>query len=353
MARLLAVPLMVADEEGVPYTLYAARLLSDRAVGTDATAAAVTRLLEVASVAPLRPETAYMVTDLARRIGQTRIAAVAEDHARDMEQAVALRTAYTRLVAPGTAGATAWLPFGPPERRWLVGTAADASGGAVTVVRLAPVVARIAADIHVDPGPGDDSLAPEFPGLHVRVAEGAIAAALADSRLQRRFYLAAVVLAISVETFSGYLFWRDVRREVRLAELRGQFVSSVSHELKTPLTAIRIFAETLMLGRSLAPDVQQEYFETIVNESERLTRLLNNVLDFSQMERGRKTYRLEPLAPAAIRPDRGEGDALSALAAGLRSPRRDRRHGAAGPRRGGPARAGGAQPLEQRDEILG
>jgi signal transduction histidine kinase len=99
---------------------------------------------------------------------------------------------------------------------------------------------------------------------------------------------------LSVTLFGAYLLWRDVRRELRLAELRSQFVSSVSHELKTPLTAIRMFAETLRMGRPTDQHMQAEYLDTIVNESERLTRLLNNVLDFSKIEQGKKTYNLEP-----------------------------------------------------------
>jgi signal transduction histidine kinase len=94
------------------------------------------------------------------------------------------------------------------------------------------------------------------------------------------------VLALS--GFGAYLLWRDVHRELRVAE-RSQFVSSVSHELKTPLTAIRMFAETLRMGRAADPATRDEYLDTIVNESERLTRLLNNVLDYSRIESGRKT----------------------------------------------------------------
>ena len=81
---------------------------------------------------------------------------------------------------------------------------------------------------------------------------------------------------LGVTLFGAYFLWRDGRREVRLAESRTQFVSAVSHELKTPLTAIRMFAETLRTRRSTDAQVQDEYLETIVNESERLTRLLNS-----------------------------------------------------------------------------
>jgi len=91
-----------------------------------------------------------------------------------------------------------------------------------------------------------------------------------------------------------------VRRELHLAELRSQFVSSVTHELKTPLTAIRMFAETLLMGRTTDQRLQAEYLQTIVNESERLTRLLNNVLDFAKIEQGKKTYRLEPASLADV-----------------------------------------------------
>ncbi len=82
--------------------------------------------------------------------------------------------------------------------------------------------------------------------------------------------------------------------------MRSQFVSSVSHELKTPLTAIRMFAETLRLGRSRNKKTQEEYLDTIVNETQRLTRLLNNVLDFSKIEKGKRIYRLEPASLSEI-----------------------------------------------------
>ena len=76
--------------------------------------------------------------------------------------------------------------------------------------------------------------------------------------------------------------------------MRSRFVSSVSHELKTPLTAIRMFAETLALGRSHRRQARTEYLQTIVNESERLSRLVDNVLDFSRIEEGKRIYRMQP-----------------------------------------------------------
>jgi len=82
--------------------------------------------------------------------------------------------------------------------------------------------------------------------------------------------------------------------------MRSDFVSSVSHELKTPLTAIRMFAETLRYGSNSDPGVTSEYLDTIVGESERLTRLLNNVLDLSKIEQGQKVYTREPVSLSQI-----------------------------------------------------
>jgi len=118
--------------------------------------------------------------------------------------------------------------------------------------------------------------------------------------VQPIFYLLALLLILGVTLFGAYLLWRDVRREVRMAEMRSQFVSSVSHELKTPLTAIRMFAETMRMGRSKDPKAHTEYLDTIVNESQRLTRLLNNVLDFSKIEQGKRIYHPEQTSLYAI-----------------------------------------------------
>ncbi len=101
-------------------------------------------------------------------------------------------------------------------------------------------------------------------------------------------------LVVGFTSFGGYLVWRDVSRELAIAEMRSHFAASVSHELKTPLTAIRMFAEALTMGVHDRPEAQKEYLQTIISESERLSRLLNNVLDFSKIEQGTRTYRFEP-----------------------------------------------------------
>jgi signal transduction histidine kinase len=87
-----------------------------------------------------------------------------------------------------------------------------------------------------------------------------------------------------------FLTYRNVTKEMALARLKSDFVSNVSHELRTPLSLIRLYAETLELGRLTSPEKHQEYYCIIRKESERLTALINNILDFSRIEAGRKEY---------------------------------------------------------------
>jgi signal transduction histidine kinase len=101
----------------------------------------------------------------------------------------------------------------------------------------------------------------------------------------------AIGLLLCAIGIGGWLIWRDLGRQVRLARQKTDFVSNVSHELKTPLTSIRMFSE--LLANSPDPDRQKRYSEIIVNESSRLTRLINNVLDFARMERGETKYERE------------------------------------------------------------
>ena len=78
---------------------------------------------------------------------------------------------------------------------------------------------------------------------------------------------------------------------MKLSRMKSDFVSNVSHELRTPVASIRVFGELLRLGRAQDPDKVKEYGEHIEGESRRLTRLIDNILDFSRIESGRKEYR--------------------------------------------------------------
>lgn len=102
-----------------------------------------------------------------------------------------------------------------------------------------------------------------------------------------------LILILFVSILGGsILVLRSAYAEVRLARQRTSFVANVSHELKTPLTSIRMFAEMLRDGRQADPERQKHYLDVMTAETERLTRLINNVLDFSRMERGEKRYNM-------------------------------------------------------------
>jgi two-component system phosphate regulon sensor histidine kinase PhoR len=90
-----------------------------------------------------------------------------------------------------------------------------------------------------------------------------------------------------------------VRKERRLNELKSEFISNVSHELKTPLSLIRMFGELISMGKLKNPETSREYADIITRESERLARLIDNVLDFARMERGKVAYDVKPDADLA------------------------------------------------------
>jgi two-component system phosphate regulon sensor histidine kinase PhoR len=100
-----------------------------------------------------------------------------------------------------------------------------------------------------------------------------------------------LIVLLDIVLFAGVLFvYRSIRKEMELARIKSDFVSNVSHELRTPLALIRMYAETLEMGRLSNEEKRKEYYGTIVRESERLTRLVNNILNFSSMEAGKKQY---------------------------------------------------------------
>ena len=102
--------------------------------------------------------------------------------------------------------------------------------------------------------------------------------------------IAVLVLAIGT---GSWLIVADLKRQLTLARQKTDFVSNVSHELKTPLTSIRMFSELLAEGRVTDSAKQRSYLGIITAESARLTRLINNVLDFARIERGEKKYHFE------------------------------------------------------------
>jgi signal transduction histidine kinase len=131
-----------------------------------------------------------------------------------------------------------------------------------------------------------------FPDLTMAIKYQGTTVADISSRFLRYNYI--ILAALSVLMIGGiWLTYRNVTREMNLARLKSDFVANVSHELRTPLALIRLYAETLELGRLTAKEKYQEYFRIIREESERLTALINNILDFSRIEAGRKEYEFQ------------------------------------------------------------
>lgn len=112
---------------------------------------------------------------------------------------------------------------------------------------------------------------------------------------QTLYHVGLTVLAIGTLLIAMWLLVRLSRREMALVEMKANFVADVSHELKTPLALIRMFAETLQSGRISSDEKRQEYYEIITRESTRLTHLIDNILDFARIDAGRKEYHLEPI----------------------------------------------------------
>ena len=254
----------ITDDQGVPFALYAAlqlkRNIPYHPCGT--------------------PECAHLYQNLyiGNRVQEP--SELSQDVAR-VESAESVRKQVTALPSPGL---------------W---TIAEQPAVLVTTLRDPP----LAVAIHIRnlvPGPATlsftsgEPVGPPFAQLGLVLPPPAIDESALLGRQTLSYGALGLVLAASL--FSAWLLWRDARREAALARLRSGFVASVTHELKTPLTSIRMFAETLRLRPGAGQEQRTECLDTIIGESERLSRLVDNVLDFSRIEQERKTYRMVPVA---------------------------------------------------------
>jgi signal transduction histidine kinase len=307
--RVLAVPATLEDEDGVPFALHASEGLLRCGDGLPG---AIENLRAVIRARPwLSPVACYAGNGIAERLLRDAETPAQREQARALQaelaarvrvagQAESLQNEYQRLGLFDSAARPRpiWASFG--EDPWLVGAGSRTDGTMVILaVRAAAVLEPVAAQRGVRFRPAHDSegeaLGAGFPGLKVQWASPVHEGSAWMERLQYGVFLAALALLLGGTSFGAWLLWRDLSREMRLAEVRAQFVSSVSHELKTPLTSIRMFAETLQMGRLPDETVRDEYLETIVNECARLSRLVDDVLLFSKIEQGKKQYRLRPV----------------------------------------------------------
>ena len=186
-------------------------------------------------------------------------------------------------------GDLAWIGFG--DEPWLLTLVSPTSFAAPVVMAVSS--RRLVPDgvtLRLRPTPMAMPLGDGFVGLHAEWPAGRFTVAPA---LPAALYGSTLAVVLGAALLAGYLLLRDVHRETELAVMRSHFVASVSHELKTPLTSIRAHAETMLMGRAGGAEATSEYLRTIVSESERLSRLVDSVLDLSRIEQGRKTYQLQ------------------------------------------------------------
>jgi len=125
------------------------------------------------------------------------------------------------------------------------------------------------------------------------------------------------VLLFLLFAVGALLLILDARRERKESEQKTSFVSNVSHELKTPLTSIRLCAEMLSEGRAKDDAAKNRYLGVITKESERLTRLVDNVLDFGRLEQNRRKYDLADADLREIARDAAESQRSRVEAAGM------------------------------------
>lgn len=104
------------------------------------------------------------------------------------------------------------------------------------------------------------------------------------------FYGFLLTIIVVLMLFGAIMIARDISRESETNRLKTEFVNNISHELKTPLTLIRLYGETLQRKENLTVKEKKDCYEIITKESERLSHLINNVLDFSRIEMGRKEF---------------------------------------------------------------
>ncbi|WP_430812147.1 MULTISPECIES: sensor histidine kinase [unclassified Carboxylicivirga] len=124
---------------------------------------------------------------------------------------------------------------------------------------------------------------------------------IADLARKRAAQNIALLILVDVLLIIGaWLFYRNVKRELHLAKVKSDFVSNVSHEIRTPLALISMYAETLQMGRLKGEDKRQRYYDIIYGETQRLSGIVNNILNFSRIESGRQKLHFVPLSLNAV-----------------------------------------------------
>lgn len=287
----------VSDADGVPLGVYAA----ERLLANGKSDEAVTEFLLRRARAPQwrSPNEAFILQALLRRSSSSAAAEALRTLAveiRNAEQISTLvqdmhdRLGVLQRASRSGPGDLAWMGYG--DEPWLL-TLVSPTSFAPPVIMAVSSRRIVPEDVTLRVGPMADAfpLGDGFVDLHVRWPPGRFTV---PPPVPGVLYASMLCVVFGAALLAGYLLLRDVHRETETAAMRSHFVASVSHELKTPLTSIRAHAETLLLGRADSAATTADYLKTILSESERLTRLVDSVLEFSRIEQGRKTYHLQP-----------------------------------------------------------
>lgn len=102
-----------------------------------------------------------------------------------------------------------------------------------------------------------------------------------------------IILLLIMDTIlllGAWFVYRNIRQQIRLTQLKSDFISNVSHEIRTPLALINMYSETLEMGRVPTEEKKKEYYKVINTEANRLSRMVNNILNFNKIESGSRAY---------------------------------------------------------------
>jgi signal transduction histidine kinase len=295
--------------------------------------AAADRLQAAPSLERQKADSNFAQVQSARRdvqnLSKARSSYAAGESALDIRRERAAAPAAKDVAAVVTPERRAWLPWTVENRLHLLGWVQPAGAGEVRGVELerAALISRLGGALPVESGAGEGYALRDDRGrvLHQAGAVPRAGAPLVRVPLSAALlpgwevvaFLAAPpgesgggagflvigsllvgILLVAILAGGSLLLWQ-ARRSGAEAAQKTSFVANVSHEFKTPLTTIRLYAELLEQGRVRDAAQGGEYLRTIGREVQRLARLVNNVLDFSRLEQGRKKYAREPLDLAA------------------------------------------------------
>jgi signal transduction histidine kinase len=186
-------------------------------------------------------------------------------------------------------------------RAWAERAMASNGAGTTTQVSIitasgAPLIGGLTAGASTTKIAESDSALP----WAVLVHTGAATSAETELANRRRLLSGALVAMLLLLGGGSYFLWRVVRRELAVARLQADFVSAVSHEFRTPLTALRYATELLQESDDVTPDRRAAFYDTLGRNTERLHRLVESLLDFGRMESGRKPYDLRAMAVGPV-----------------------------------------------------